>query len=169
MMARKNFNHDSDTLPASWKFYKLDKVAQISSGSSAPQGDEYFKGKWPFIRVSHLETDSFTIKDCDYVTDEALEKYKLKKYPKDTIVFPKSGASIRLEKRAIIPEDAYIVNHLCTVNAKPKMADQFFLLYALKHHKFADDKASGYPTLSLTEIKNTSLPFPPSHRDQPHE
>ena len=150
-----------DILPKDWRKTKLSEIANISSGGSAPQGEKYFGGKWPFIRVSHLEVDNLAVDKWDLITDEAIKKYRLKIFPKGTIVFPKSGASIRLEKRAEIPNEAYIVNHLCTVLAKATKVDQEFLLYALRYHKFAKDKTDGYPTLTLKEIGNTYIALPP--------
>ena len=160
-MVDENSVFDNYNLPDNWEIKTIGEVAVINSGGSAPQGDHYYFGEFPFVRVSHLSTDSFNIMNCDHITTEAIRKYKLKKFPKGTIVFPKSGASIYLEKRAIISEDSYIVSHLCTINAKSPKIDQMYLLYALKHHRFSADKSDGYPTLSLSEIRNTSIPLPP--------
>ncbi|MDQ7082657.1 MAG: restriction endonuclease subunit S [Aquificota bacterium] len=85
----------------------------------------------------------------------------MRKFPAGTIVFPKSGASIRLEKRAILPVDAYIVSHLCAVLSKEDRTDQHFLFYALKAKKLAKEKSEGYPVLNLSEIKEVFLPLPP--------
>lgn len=77
-------------LPEEWEVVKLGDVAKISSGGSAPQGDEYFKGEKPFIRVSHIDNEDCVIKEYDLINDKAVQDYKLKLFPKGTIVFPKS-------------------------------------------------------------------------------
>ena len=140
-------------ISSDWNIVKLEEIADISAGGSAPQGEKYFNGKHPFIRVQHVEEDADRITRWNLITDEAVTKCKLKLYPKGTIVFPKSGASIYLEKRAMLPLDSYIVSHLCAINADNKQADQEFLFYELRNIKLAKNKADGYPTLNLSEVK----------------
>lgn len=148
-------------LPEDWGVVRLGDVAEISAGGSAPQGKEFFGGVNPFIRVQHVDNESYTIIGCDFITDEAIKKYGLKKYKKGTVIFPKSGASIYLEKRAMLPFDCYIVNHLCAVSSKSQKLLQNFLFYALIKTKFAEKKGDGYPTLNLSEIRQFYIPLPP--------
>lgn len=148
-------------LPEEWEVVKLGDVAEVSSGGSAPQGDEYFKGSKPFVRVSHIDNEDYTIKRYDLISDKAIQDYRLKLFPKGTIVFPKSGATIYLEKRAMLPIDAYVVSHLCTVLSKREDLSQCFLFYVLRNLKFAKEKADGYPTLNISEIKQILIPLPP--------
>ena len=75
----------------------MGEIADVSSGGSAPQGDKFFDGENPFIRVQHIEQASDSINRYDLITDEAVKELKLKKYQSGTIVF-KNGASIYLEK-----------------------------------------------------------------------
>ena len=148
-------------LPPKWEVVSLGDVAEVSSGGSAPQGKGFFGGQNPFIRVQHLELESNTIRRWDLITDEAVNKYGLKLYSKGTIVFPKSGASIYLEKRAILPIDAYIVSHLSAVISQSSLVDQNFLFYYLRFTRLSEQKAEGYPTLNLTEIKQRRIACPP--------
>ena len=148
-------------LPEEWEVVRLGDVAEISSGGSAPQGDEYFKGSKPFVRVSHIDNEDCVIKEYDLINDKAVQDYRLKLFPKGTIVFPKSGATIYLEKRAMLPIDAYVVSHLCTVLSKREDLSQCFLFYVLRNLKFAKEKADGYPTLNISEIKQIIFPLPP--------
>ncbi len=148
-------------IPKDWEVVRLGEVTNISAGGSAPQGEKFFNGNNPFIRVQHIDNESYKINNCDYITDEAVRKYRLKLFPKGTIVFPKSGATIYLEKRAMLPFDSYIVSHLCAVNSKIPELSQEFLFYALIKTKFAENKGDGYPTLNLSEVKNFKLPLPP--------
>ncbi len=147
-------------IPEDWKTVKLGDVAEISSGGSAPQGDNYFNGKNPFIRVQHIDREGDKVIKWDLITDDAVKKYKLKIYPKGTIVFPKSGASIYLEKRAMLPIDTYIVSHLCAVISNDKNVNQKFLFYELRNIELSKDKADGYPTLNLSEVKNVKVIVP---------
>ncbi|GIV73273.1 restriction endonuclease subunit S [Caldilinea sp.] len=149
-------------LPKEWRVVRLGEVAAITSGGSAPQGGQYFlNGKNPFVRVQHLDIDGDYVRRWDLITDEAVEHYRLKKFPAGTIVFPKSGAAIRLEKRAILLVDAYIVSHLCAVLPKTSKVDRWFIFYSLRAKRLAEDKAEGYPVLNLSEICDVPIPLPP--------
>ncbi|MFN3263960.1 MAG: restriction endonuclease subunit S [Aquificaceae bacterium] len=137
-------------------------MAEVSSGGSAPQGSVYYGGKNKFVRVSHIENTNFRIYSYDLITDEAVKLHNLKLFPKGTIVFPKSGASVYLEKRARLPFDAYLVSHLCAVNSlDERVAIQDYLFYVLVGAKLAAKKESGYPTLNLSEVRQFPLPLPP--------
>ena len=150
-------------IPEDWEIHSLGKLSEIKTGQSAPQGKFYFQnGKYPFIRVSHLDSHTFAIKGCDLVNEKAIKDFKLRLFPKGTIVFPKSGASIFLEKRAMLPFDAYIVSHLCAINVKKaELINQRFLFYTLINSKLARRKRTNYPTLNLSEIKALKIPLPP--------
>ena len=153
-------------LPEEWEVAKLGEVAHISSGGSAPQGDKYFKGDKPFVRVSHIDNQNYSINKYDLINDNAINDYRLKLFPKGTIVFPKSGATVYLEKRAMLPIDAYVVSHLCTVISNKEKAIQHFLFYVLINLKLAKEKADGYPTLNISEVKQIYIPLPPLPEQQ---
>jgi type I restriction enzyme, S subunit len=155
------FNNKPIFTEGEWKLVTLGDVAMITAGGSAPQGEHYFNGNHPFIRVKHIDNKDYLIRKFELITDKAIRDYKLILYPKGTIVFPKSGASVYLEKRAILPTEAYIVSHLCAVNANDESIYQHFLFYVFLSTKLADKKASGYPTLNLSEVKKLKIPLPP--------
>lgn len=148
-------------LPEEWEVVKIEQLGHVTAGGSAPQGDRYFGGKNPFVRVQHLEQGIDKVIGWDIITDEAVREYGLRLFPKGTIIFPKSGASIRLEKRAVLQLDAYIVSHLCAVLPNTHMVDGDFLYNVLKAIRFSENKAEGYPTLGLSEIKSTLILRPP--------
>jgi restriction endonuclease S subunit len=149
-----------------WKTVELQDVANVDSGGNAPQGEAYFKnGKYPFIRVQHFNGSRVYVDRFDLINDDAIKKYRLKKFGKDSIVFPKSGASIRLEKRAMLPTDAYVVGHLCIV--KPKQIDGKFLYYVLKQEKFAtQENGSTLPFLNVSHIKRKRILIPENISEQ---
>ena len=69
-----------------------------------------------------IDNEDCVIRQYDLINDKAVQDYNLKLFPKGTIVFPKSGATVYLEKRAMLPTDAYVVSHLCTVIADEKLS-----------------------------------------------
>jgi len=149
-------------IPESWEVAKLGEVASVTSGGPAPQGEEYFTGgSFPFVRVQHIDNTNSRIERYDLITEQAVLDYGLRLFPKGTIVLPKSGASIFLEKRAMLPVDSFIVSHLCAINSNNNNLLQVYLYYVLQQTRLAANKADNYPTLNLSEIRQAILPLPP--------
>jgi type I restriction enzyme S subunit len=148
-------------LPEEWDVARLHSLGRISAGGSAPQGSQYFRGTNPFVRVQHLDEDGYQVRRWDLITEDAVRKYRLSLFPSGTIVFPKSGASIRLEKRAVLARPSYLVSHLCAIVPNKDVVDRDFLFFALRSIPLGAEKAEGYPTLSLREIRQRCVPLPP--------
>lgn len=146
--------------PNPTRLVRLRDVAEVTSGGPAPQGKRYFGGTNRFVRVQHLDIAPGPVTRSDLITDEAVRSYRLRLFPAGTIVLPKSGASIRLEKRAYLAEPSYLVSHLCAILPEPDV-NQEFLFHALIGRRFAEGKADGYPTLTLTEIRDIMIHLPP--------
>ncbi|MEM1823496.1 MAG: restriction endonuclease subunit S, partial [Candidatus Hadarchaeales archaeon] len=153
------------SIPKEWEVVRLGDISKVSSGNTAPQDKKYFEnGKYPFIRVQHLSTlleNKYPI-ICDFVNDLAVEELKLKKFKKGSIIFPKSGESIRLEKRAILREDSYVVNHLVVVEVFSNNVDTNFLYYYLSSLRTSSYLSkTTMPSLNLSVIKSFLIPLPP--------
>ena len=150
-------------IPKEWEIKRLVEISKIFSGNTAPQKEEYFKnGKYAFIRVRNL-TNTMICKyplKYDLINDKAVQDLKLKKFKKGDIIFPKSGESIKLEKRAILKEDSYVVNHLAIIEPTNKI-NNLFLFYYINTIKTADYLVgSSMPSLQLSIIKNFPVLFP---------
>jgi type I restriction enzyme S subunit len=148
-----------------WERKKLGEIARVFAGSSAPQDKRYFKnGRHPFFRVSDLfgnKIDNLSA-SRDYINDLALKEIKLVKAKKGSIIFPKSGAAILTNSRAILGVDGYIVSHLAIVEADEKQVLPkwiYIFLHDFDMGNLVKDKS--YPSLKLSEIKNLSIPLPP--------
>ena len=157
---------DGATRDAVFPQIRLDAIAEIAAGNSAPQGDEYFKdGEFPFVRTSdvgavHL-SDSF-IGAADRVNRKAIGELRLRLFPAGTILFPKSGASTFLNHRVVMNEAAYVSSHLACIicdesKALPKYV--YALLCRVDTRAITPDQA--YPSLRLTEMGSIQIPLPP--------
>ena len=162
----ETFPRPGQELPEGWRWVRLGEVARVFSGSSAPQGQKYFEqGTYPFVRVQDLGRHGITTElkeTIDKVNELAIRELRLVKAPKGTILFPKSGAAILTNTRAILGTDAYIVSHLAAVEPNPKVAEVFWVFYWLctvDMSKYIDNPA--YPSLRLSKIKEIFLPLPP--------
>jgi len=85
-----------------------------------------YNGKCPFVRAQDLGRHGKTnnlVDIKDYVNDVAIKELKLKKTEKGTILFPKSGAAITTNNRAILGIDGFTVSHLAAIKPKERIAD----------------------------------------------
>ena len=145
---------------------KLVNIAKISAGQGAPQGETcYCIDGLPFIKAGNLEDlliSNDEYKSCQLVNEEIVKKYKLKLFPKDTIVFAKSGMSAKIGRIHLLTTDAYIVNHLAAITPKfefviPKYLKYFFNV-SPPSRLIKDDS---YPSIGLADIEKISTPLPP--------
>ena len=151
---------------SSYPHVRLDEIARVTSGNSAPQGEEYFAGgEHVFIRTSdvgavHL-SDHF-VGSADKVNAKAVSELRLELFPSGTILFPKSGASTFLNHRVVIGAPAYVSSHLACIicdelKAIPKFV--YHLLCRVDARDITPDQA--YPSLRLSEIGAIQIPLPP--------
>lgn len=145
---------------------KLGEIARIFSGSSAPQDEKYFKnGKYPFVRVFDLATPrsgTELVETRDYVNELAITELNLVEAQKGAIVFPKSGASILNNNRAMLGTNAYIVSHLSAIEVDEDLAVRNWVYYFLSKFdmgKLVSDP--GYPSLNISAIEKIKIPLPP--------
>jgi len=151
-------------LPPGWRWVRLGEVGKVYAGSSAPQDPKYFEnGEFPFLRVSDLApVEGSEIKRTrDYLNDKAKE-LRLKLAPVGAIVFPKSGAAILTNARAILGIDAFVVSHLAVVEVDNSIAERLWVfrwLQTVDMGAFIENPS--YPSLRLGRIKEICIPLPP--------
>jgi len=148
-----------------WERKKLGEVCEVFSGSSAPQGKIYFKnGKYPFVRVQDLGRYGRTINLVDikdYINDVAIKELGMVRAEKGTILFPKSGAAIATNNRAILGIDAFIVSHLAALKPIEEIADTYFVYYWLCLTDMIQYMENpGYPSLKLSTISKIFISLP---------
>ena len=153
-------------LPDGWRWAALGDVARLFAGGSAPQADRYFSSEGPpFFRVSDVgrckRTDSLSDSQ-DHLSNLALSELKLVPVESGTIVFPKSGAAVNTNNRAVIRKDGYLVSHLMAVEVRPDVADVLWVYWALCQIDMAaySDNAS-YPALRQSVVEGIEIPLPP--------
>ena len=95
----------------------------------------------------------------DMINDDGAVKLRL--FPKGTILFTKSGASLLLNQRAILNEPMFVVSHIgCLIPNENVMSD--WLYYWMKTVDFnVYAHATTLPSLKLTTIKGLTIPVPP--------
>src|SRR6266702_2399137 len=101
-----------------WQAMHLGDVAEISAGNSAPQEESLFKdGTYPFFRTADAGRVRFgdIYESADYLNEKGIKG--LRRYPKGTILFPKSGASTFLNHRVMLGVEGCVSSHLATIVA----------------------------------------------------
>ena len=95
-------------IPKQWRIVRLENVAEVVNGYTFPLGLQGKKtGKFPFLKVGDMNKAYKYIFDADnYVDESDLRKLKAKPFPKGTIIFPKIGMAMRLNKFRILGQDA---------------------------------------------------------------
>jgi len=149
----------------SWEKVDLNKISSVESGNSAPQKKEHFvEGNIPFFRTSDVANKHITnnlINSRDFLNISAIEDLSMKLFPKNTILFPKSGASTFLNHRAIMGVDGYVSSHLSAIIPNSSLVIPSYLFYFLctiraEHITNSND----YPSLRLTDIEKINIPIP---------
>lgn len=140
----------------------LGDVAAIGAGNSAPQGKELFAdGKHPFFRTSDAGRIRFgdIYESSDNLNEQGVKG--LRRFPKGTILFPKSGASTFLNHRVMLGADGYVSSHLATIVADKSKVHERYLLYFLSTISAQDlVQDHAYPSLNLPIISAIQLPCP---------
>ncbi len=158
-----------NTMPPTWPFISLRSICEVSAGNGAPQGHVYFAGgTYPFVRmqdVGRCQTPYITT-TTDRLNDLALEKHSLRKWPAGSLLIPKSGASVALNKRALLSEPAYVVSHLAVLVPGPLIDPQYLyhLTCTLDMMRLALDPA--YPSLRTSDLSKLRIPLPPLSEQQ---
>lgn len=146
----------------------LGAVAQIGAGNSAPQKNEFFvNGTHAFFRTSDAGRIRFgdIFESRDHLNDEGIKG--LRRFPKGTILFPKSGASTFLNHRVMLGVDGYVSSHLATIVGDKTVVDQRFLLYFLTTISAQDlIQDHAYPSLKLADIDSIPVLLPPLSEQQ---
>jgi type I restriction enzyme S subunit len=148
------------------KVVTLEDIAEVSAGQGAPQGDHNYGDEGlPFIKAGNLENLIITndeYKSCKLVSSDTAKQYKLKSYPKDTLVFAKSGMSATKGRIYRLNSEAYVVNHLSTIIPNTKFVDPKYLryfFYVFSPSRLIKDES--YPSIGLADIKKIKIPLPP--------
>ena len=146
-----------------WRTKCLGDIAAVAAGNPAPQEESLFKdGVYPFFRTADAGRVRFgdIYESADYLNEKGI--MGLRRYPKGTILFPKSGASTFLNHRVMLGVEGYVASHLATIVADEAKIYPRFLLYFLSTVSAQDlVQDHSYPSLNLPIISGIPVPTPP--------
>jgi len=152
-------------IPDGWHEVTIEDIASVDSGQGAPQGDKWYNGEKIFIKAGDLNnlTEGKYVGDCcQRIRNEAVVYHKLKEYPANSIVFPKSGMSVKTDNIALLRYDSYVVNHLAIIKVNEDLCFGKYLYYLFKAKKISNLSLNdSYPSIRLQDIKSFKVSLPP--------
>ena len=146
-----------------WPAKLLGEISILSAGDPAPQNsDDFAELGVPFVRMQDVGRFGKTlslIQTKDHLAPEA--SMRLRKFPQGAILVPKSGASIRLNHRAILGIEAHVVSHLAVIIPKEIVNNRFlyYWLCTLDLSKIAHD--ADMPSMKTSDLEALNVPCPP--------
>lgn len=141
-------------IPGDWEVIALGEVVEITSGDS-PSKLRFVSSGIPYFKVEQLNNGSVYADETEYQVEES----KIVKC--GSLIFPKRGASILLNKIRILKHDSFMDTNLMTLTCAPEV-DSFFLHSYLSYtglDKVAD--TTSIPQINNKHIIPFSIPKPP--------
>lgn len=131
-----------------WEEKKLGDIVEVKSGKS-PNGLLDSKGEIPFFKVEQLNNSiKYQEKTPYYIKkqDENIIKSR-------SIIFPKRGAAILLNKIRILKQDSFMDTNLMTLTIKNNNYYNEFIYYKI----LVDDLSKIADTTSIPQINNKHI------------
>lgn len=142
---------------------KLNQVAEVKAGNSAPQKDNFSNSGIPFIRAGSLEflVRNKSIYECEKVGEIEAKTSKLKLFPKGAILFAKSGMSAKMGRVYQLPIAAYVASHLAVIVPNEAIVSSGFLkYYFIGNPPFNLIRDDAYPSIKLSDIESIEIDLP---------
>ena len=146
-------------IPTDWCVDALGPHVDITSGES-PSRFRFTSGGIPYFKVDQINNNSKYLSDTPYFIREN------RKVSRGSLIFPKRGASILLNKVRILAEDSFMDTNLMALTARASVHPEF-LYYALTHielWRIAD--TTSIPQINNKHIVPLLVPLPPTLAEQ---
>ncbi|RAK59567.1 hypothetical protein DJ021_07005 [Phenylobacterium hankyongense] len=139
---------------------QLGKVVDVSAGQPAPKPKDFSEDGLPFIRAGSLEglLSGQTEDDCEKITSETARRYRMRLYPKDTILFAKSGMSAKIGRVYRMRKPAYVVSHLAALAPVGRYEPSYLAHWLRAHPPSTLIKDDAYPSIRTSEVSSLEVP-----------
>ena len=146
--------------------YRLGDVANVVAGDPAPQEPGAFAPDGPlFVRMQDVglhHVNRTLASSVDRLSPNWLARNRRRLFPKDSILIPKSGASLNLNHRAKLATDAHVVSHLAVITPNKDRVDPDYLFWwSVRYDPCAQAQVTSLPSLRLSTLKEAPVPLPP--------
>ena len=145
--------------------FRLGDVADVVAGDPAPQDTEAFSPDGPlFVRMQDVGRDHVNPAlrtSADRLHADWLRRNRLRLFPRDSVLIPKSGASVNLNHRAKLSTDAYVVSHLAIIIPDRARIDPDYLFWwSVLYDPREQVQVTSLPSLKLSTLKKAKIPVP---------
>jgi len=147
-----------------WQKTTLGDLCKIAGGSGFSikyQGREDLP--IPFIKVSDMNlkgNETYIHRAVNTVDENLLKQIKAKKFPINTLVFPKVGAALLTNKRRLLSKPSAVDNNIMAL--LPKMMDYEYLYQWSLTLDLAEYVQSGaVPSVNQSTLSNIEIDLPP--------
>lgn len=151
-----------NTLPASWRWTVLGRIANWGSGSTPKRGNpEFYGGKITWLKSGELNDVRGLAGSEEQITDKAIEKCSFRLNQAGDVLFAMYGATVG--KVAILGETAVTNQAVCGCTPSKYVLNSFLYYYLIsQRQKFRDSSEGGaQPNFSKDKIVSFPFPLPP--------
>ena len=151
---------------SAYPVFLLGDIANVVAGDPAPQEPRAFAPDGPlFVRMQDVglhHINPVLANSADRLCLDWLAGNRLRLFPKDSILIPKSGASVNLNHRAKLATDAHVVSHLAVVMPDKSRIDPDYLFWwSVRYDPRAQAQVTSLPSLKLSTLREAKVPLPP--------
>lgn len=146
------------------KLTSLSDIAEVCAGQPAPQNKKYFSEiGYPFIRAGSLEQllNGSGMESLEHIAESVGNRLKMRLFPKNTILFAKSGMSAKIGRIFSLKKDAYVVSHLAAIIPGHNVNAGYLEKWFIKNPPSKLIPNDSYPSIRLSEIAQLKIPLPP--------
>jgi type I restriction enzyme S subunit len=104
--------------------------------------------------------DGASLDRCERVPETVAKQHGLRLFPRDTVLFAKSGMSAKLGRVYRLPQAAYVVNHLAALVPKRGCHPGYLSHWLTKNPPSRLIRDDAYPSIRLSEISEIQIPDP---------
>jgi type I restriction enzyme S subunit len=156
-------------IPDSWETVRLGDVARIVSGKSFPRDyQEGHAGSRAVIKVEDMNlpgNDKYIEEVTNRVTDEVLDELSKNIFPENTVIHPRVGEALLLNKTRITGEDAAFDDNI--MGWVPEGINPEYLYYASTLIDFNAVAQTGtVPSINKEMAANFRFPLPPEEEQK---
>ncbi|MEA3490449.1 MAG: restriction endonuclease subunit S [Campylobacterota bacterium] len=149
----------------------LSKVVKINSGIALPKifkDIENTKGEYQFFKVAQMNNDTKIMKgaELNFTESQSIE-FKIKLFPKGSVLIPKRGGAILTNKKRLLTENASYDSNIMGLKADNKvLTDEFLVVYmdSINLSDYID--TSTIPQINNKHIEMMKIPLPPLSEQQ---
>ncbi len=142
---------------------KLGDLTRVLTGQSAPQDPSAFgRTGFPFIRAGSLQglLEGKQEATFEHINRDYAEKYRMKLFPMNTVLFPKSGMSAKIGRVYRLKTPCYLVSHLAAILPSKEINSGYLEWWFQKYPPSRLIPNDAYPSIKTSSIAELTIALP---------